>query len=205
MTDPILADLGVSRETEARLRDLETLTQRWSRKINLVAPSDLPDLWMRHILDSAQLVRYAPDKGGTWLDIGSGGGFPGLVLAVLLYESRPDLTMTLVESDGRKSAFLLHAAQALGVAPQIITDRIESLGPQHATVLSARALAPLTDLLAYADRHLAAGGHAVFPKGRSWAQEVAEARREWQFSLTIHPSLTDSEARILVVGGLSRA
>lgn len=205
MTDPILAGLGVSRETEARLREFEALVRKWSRKINLVAAADLPDLWTRHILDSAQLAQYAPGTGGTWLDIGSGGGFPGLVLAILLQETRPDLTLVLVESDGRKSAFLLHAAQTLGVAPRIITDRIESLTPQGAAVVTARALAPLSALLAHAQRHLAPEARAIFPKGRNWAQELAEARREWQFSLTTHPSLTDPEARILVVGGLSRA
>lgn len=194
----------VSCETEQRLRQLAALVEKWSRGINLVARADLPDIWSRHILDSAQLAVLAPRHAKTWLDLGAGGGFPGLVLAVIFAESRPEIEMTLVESDGRKSAFLHHAAAELGIEPRILTARIEALPPQAAAIVSARALAPLTVLLGHAERHLAVGGRAIFPKGRSWAEEVADARREWQFSVAAHPSLTDSEARILVVEGLSR-
>lgn len=200
--------VDVSCETTARLRQFAVLVEKWSRKINLVAPDDLPQLWSRHILDSAQLADLAPETAFghaiNWLDLGAGGGFPGLVLAVIFADSRPDITVTLVESDGRKAAFLHQAAAQLGVAVTIHTARAENLAPQGADIVSARALAPLNVLLAHVRRHLAPGGRAIFPKGRNWADEVANARQEWQLSLTTRPSLTDPEARILVVEGLSR-
>ncbi|MBW7921645.1 MAG: 16S rRNA (guanine(527)-N(7))-methyltransferase RsmG [Rubellimicrobium sp.] len=205
MSDRVPVGSGVSRETEARLRRFAELVLKWSGRINLVAPGDLPDLWQRHVVDSMQLAPLAPASGGDWLDIGSGGGFPGLVLAILFDDSRPDITMTLVEADRRKAAFLHHAAQALDLRVRILTARSEAVDPQGAAVVSARALAPLAVLLGHAARHLAPGGRGVFPKGRAWQQEVAKAREEWQFSLTTRSSLTDPEARILVVEGLSRA
>jgi len=205
VSTPLPAGLDVSCETEARLRHFATLVEKWSRRINLVSPVDLPQIWNRHILDSVQLARFAPDPARSWLDLGSGGGFPGLVLAILFREHRPGLAVTLVESDRRKAAFLHYAAQELGIAPRILTDRAEELAPQGADVLSARALASLTALLAHAARHLAPDGIAVFPKGRNWQAEVDEAHRHWQFALAIHDSLTDHEARILIAGGVSRA
>lgn len=205
MTENVLAALNVSRETQERLRLFEALVQKWSQKINLVSSADLPALWQRHILDSAQLARFTPDSARNWMDIGTGGGFPGLVLALLHQETHPELSFTLVESDGRKSAFLIHAARELGLAPRIITERVESLSPQNADILSARALAPLTTLLTHASRHLSPKGVAIFPKGRTWQEELADARNQWQFAHTIHESLTDPQARILIVEGLSRA
>lgn len=204
MTDSVLADLDVSRETVERLEHFGTLVRKWSRRINLISPADLPDLWTRHILDSAQLARFAPDTRASWVDIGSGGGFPGLVLAILFQERRPGVALTMVESDGRKAAFLHHAANELGVTVRVITQRLESLDPLGADVLSARALAPLPTLLSHAERHLAPDGIAIFPKGRTWAGELVEARRNWQFELAIHESLTDDQARILIIEGLSR-
>jgi len=204
VTDDILTALDVSRETVERLRRFEALAGKWSRRINLVSSADLPHLWTRHILDSAQLVRFAPESGASWADLGSGGGFPALVLAILFRELRPDMTVTLVESDGRKAAFLHHATAELGLAVRIITQRLESIRPLDADVLSARALAPLSTLLSHAERHLSPDGVAIFPKGRNWSEELAEARRNWQFELAIHESLTDVQARILIIEGLSR-
>lgn len=204
MTDGFLADLAVSRETAERLDQFGTLVQKWSRRINLVSPADLPHLWTRHILDSAQLAQFAPDTAARWVDLGSGGGFPGLVLAILFQERRPDIGITLVESDGRKAAFLHHAANELGLTARVVTQRLESLEPLGADVLSARALAPLPVLLSHAERHLSPDGIAIFPKGRSWADELAEARNNWQFEVAIHESLTDDQARILIIEGLSR-
>lgn len=195
----------VSRETEARLYTLATMLQRWSAAINLVAPSTLDDLWRRHVADSAQLFPLQPAGARHWADLGSGAGFPGLVIAALACEKAPHLRITLVESDKRKGAFLTAAAAALGIAPDIVMARAESLPPLGADVLSARALAPLTQLMPLVERHLADGGRAIFPKGRGHAAELAEALETWNASVQKIPSRTDADAVILCMEGVSRA
>ncbi|MCC7320082.1 MAG: 16S rRNA (guanine(527)-N(7))-methyltransferase RsmG [Rubellimicrobium sp.] len=197
--------LDVSRETDERLRALASLIVRWTRKINLIAPDTISTIWDRHIRDSAQLVRFAPATTTSWVDLGSGAGLPGLVVATILSGINPDATVTLIESDRRKAAFLEVAKQELSLTVEIRSDRAESLPPLRADVLSARALAPLGGLLALASRHLSPSGLAIFPKGRTWEQEVAEARQRWQFGLAIHDSLTDHQARILLIKGISLA
>lgn len=193
----------VSRETVDRLRHLESLLQKWNPAINLVSRSTLPHAWDRHILDSAQLFMLAPETANSWVDLGSGGGFPGLVVACLAAERRPDMAVTLIESDRRKATFLQQAARDLGLAPRIIVQRIEEAAPQAADIVSARALAALPLLLSFADRHLGAGGLCLFPKGANWREEVEAARKDWHFDLTTHPSETDPLAVILAVKALS--
>jgi 16S rRNA (guanine527-N7)-methyltransferase len=141
---------------------------------------------------------------GHWVDLGSGGGFPGIVIAIRAAEEAPDLRITCIESDGRKAAFLMTAARDLGLAVTVLTERAEGAEPQSADVVSARALAPLTDLMPLAQRHLAPHGFAIFPKGARHAMEVAEARVHWGFELTEWPSRTDPEARILKVEAITR-
>ncbi len=189
---------AVSRETEAALAAFAALVRRWTPAINLVAPSTLPDLDHRHIADSAQLLPLAPTGWTHWADLGSGGGFPGIVIAILA-RGRSDAHVTLVESDQRKATFLRTAARELGLAVTVHAARAESLLPLNADVLTARALAPLSQLLPLAHRHLRPGGTALFPKGRRHAQETAEARQTWHFDLTEHPSQTDPEGRILQI------
>lgn len=188
----------VSRETEAALSAFAALVRRWNPAINLVAPSTLADLDSRHIADSAQLLPLAPPGWTHWADLGSGGGFPGLVIAILARD-RPESRVTLVESDQRKATFLRTAARELSLPVTVHTTRAEQLAPLGANVLSARALAPLAQLLPFAHRHLRPGGTALFPKGRRHAEEVAEARRTWHFDLTEHSSQTDPEGRILQI------
>lgn len=200
-----LAALDVSRETTERLDAFVALLAKWNPAINLVSRATLADVWMRHILDSGQLWRHAPDGIKSWVDLGTGGGFPGLVVAVLAAETRPELRVTLVESDLRKSAFLSSAIQKMGLTTTVCAERSESLMPLGADVLSARALAPLTELLAHAERHLAQGGRAFFPKGASHAEEIAEALERWRFSVQKIPSRTESEAVILSIGDIARA
>lgn len=189
--------LNVSRETLRRLEQLAGLVVQWSAKINLVSKASGQDLWKRHILDSAQVYSLKPDCSAHWLDIGSGGGFPGLVVAVLADENCPDLKVTLVESDQRKAVFLREAARQLGLSANIIRARIEDLQPLDADILSARALAPLPILCSYADIHLNKTGVALFQKGQNHVAEVLEARRNWTFTLTTHASRTDPAAVIL--------
>lgn len=195
--------LDVSRETRARLEVLLNLTARWTRRINLVSTDSLRDGWRRHILDSLQVHRAAP-AATHWADLGTGGGYPGLVIAILEAERDAPARVTLVESDARKCAFLRTALRECGAAADVLPSRIEALPPLGADVISARALAPLDRLLAYADRHLAPGGTAVFPKGARWRDEVAQAERNWRFKATAIPSITESDAVLLRIGEISR-
>lgn len=205
MTTPLLAGLDVSRETTERLRALAELVTRWTGTINLVARSSLPDIWQRHILDSAQLVLLAPENPTSWVDLGSGGGFPGLVIGILAAEKWPGMSCLLIESDQRKATFLRSATRELGLDLRVLDDRIEAVPPQDAAVVSARALAPLDRLLPLVHRHLAGYGVALLPKGRAAADEIARAQREWRFALAIHDSLTDHDARILRIERIERA
>lgn len=199
---------AVSRETVGRLELYADLLRTWQRTINLVAPSTLGDVWLRHFADSAQLVASAGASAkAKWVDIGSGAGFPGLVVAILRAEHGGALPMTLVESDTRKAAFLSEVARRTGVVVDIRAKRIENDATRFnlppAEVVSARALAPLPRLLDLAAPYLAPGGHAVFLKGRDWEREVGEARRGWSFTLDARPSVTDPEARVLVLGDIA--
>ncbi len=195
----------VSRETMQALRELDALVRHWTPAINLISKASVPLIWDRHIVDSAQLFPYCPAGARRWLDFGSGAGFPGLVIAVLAKEGRPDLKLSLVEADARKSTFLRHAAKALGLSVEVITDRIESISAANADVVSARAVASLSDLLPYAARHLAPGGVAFFPKGARHLEEVATARRGWLFDVDSHPSLSEPGAAILIIRNIERA
>lgn len=193
----LLPDLVVSRETEAKLRHLVSLVEKWNPHINLVSTGSLGEIWPRHVLDSAQLFHHLPLGARHWADLGSGGGFPGLVICILAQEFAPQLRMTLVESDQRKATFLRTVARELKLSAEILTTRIQETAPLEADVLSARALAPLTELLQYSRLHLANSGIGLFLKGRTVNQEIAVARQSWHFDLASLPSMTDPEAQIL--------
>lgn len=200
-----VAELSVSRETTEALEQFSALVERWNSAINLVGKATVPDLWNRHIVDSAQLFARCPPEAKLWLDLGSGGGFPGIVIAVLARELQPRLKVALVESDIRKATFLRESCRALRLTAVIHNIRIESLPPQHADVVSARALAPLNVLLLYAERHLAKSGLALFPKGAQHDQEILETSREWSFEHVCTPSLSDDKAAILEIRNIRRA
>ncbi len=189
--------LGVSRETEHRLLRFADLLGHWTRRVNLVAPSTVDHLWERHILDSAQVCAIAPRTAGLWLDIGSGGGLPGLVCALVAQDILPDTRFALVESDRRKCAFLSTCAREFGLDASIHAARIEDLPPQGALIVSARALAPLTRLFALAQPHAGPAATFLFPKGVRHTTEIAEAQETWRFTATAHASITDPAARIL--------
>jgi 16S rRNA (guanine527-N7)-methyltransferase len=199
-----LPGLDVSRETMERLERYEALLRKWNPTINLVSRATLDDIWARHFVDSAQLLRAAPSGATSWVDLGSGGGFPGLVIAILAQQLRPGLTVTLVESDLRKAAFLREAAREAGVSVTIKAERAETLTHCKADVISARALAPLTDLLALAERHLRPAGLCLFLKGARVDAEVAEALETFRFTLQKIPSQSDPMAVVLSVGGITR-
>lgn len=209
MLDPsggIRGALGydVSRETHDRLQTHLALLEKWNPRINLVARGTLADAWGRHILDSAQVFAAAPVAAGKWLDFGTGGGFPGLVCAILAAELRPDLTFTFVESDGRKAAFLRTAVAETGVNAEIHAERIEALPPQQAAIISARAVAALPELLGYARPHLDPAGSCLFPKGARHDDEITLARQHWRFKIRTIPSITEEKAVILVLGDIER-
>lgn len=203
--DLSVGSVDVSRETFEALQTYEALVLRWTPAINLVSKNTVAELWNRHIADSAQVFAAVPTGSvRSWVDLGSGGGFPGLVVAILAQELQPGLQVTLVESDLRKATFLRQAAQTLKLSVVVHSARIETLAPQEADVLSARALAPLSDLLSYAERHLRTGGAAVFPKGARFASELEDARKLWTFDVDTQPSLSDSEAALLVIRNIHR-
>jgi len=194
MSDPRqkLSALGVSRETIGRLESYAELLTRWQARINLVGPDTLPDLWTRHILDSAQLWPLLPPEARRLADLGSGAGFPGLVLAIL---GAPDVH--LVESDARKCAFLREAARITDTRVTILNRRIEQVEPLEADIVTARALAPLSRLLDWAAPHLAKGGQCLFLKGRGAEDELTATAKEWKIGHRRIPSLTDPEGVVL--------
>ncbi len=196
--------LDVSRETAGRFEEYAGLLRIWNPRINLVSRQTLADLETRHFADSAQLLALAPPEATTWADLGSGAGFPGLVVAILAAELRPALRVTLVESDQRKAVFLRTVAQRTGVSVTVHAARIEALPPLSADILSARALAPLTVLLDHASRHLASSGTALFPKGAGWRAEVEEALERWRFRCDNLSSATSPEGAILRIGEIYR-
>ena len=195
----------VSRETSERLKTFEALVHKWNPAINLVSRNSLAQLRERHILDSIQVYKAAPHNFDHWVDLGSGGGFPGIVIAILAAEAFPTQRATLIESDTRKAMFLRTALRETGVPATVLAERIEVAEPQNAQIVSARALADLTDLLGYAARHLAPEGVAIFPKGATWRDEVEAAKSQWNFSMEVVTSKLDPDAAILSITGVSRA
>lgn len=203
-SDP-LDRLNVSRETLDRLHQFETLVRKWSPRINLVSRTTLTSVWERHILDSAQIFDFAPADTRLWMDIGAGGGFPGIVVGILGADLAPDLRVTLVESDLRKCVFLRTAARELDLNISVINDRAESIEAQGADVISARALASLDTLLELSYRHLARNGTMIFPKGRDHEAELRKALETWRFHCEKIPSATDEAAVILRLTEIERA
>jgi 16S rRNA (guanine527-N7)-methyltransferase len=195
--------IPVSHETAVRLDLFAALLQRWQKAVQLVAASSLPKLWTRHIADSLQLLDIAP-AARIWADLGSGGGFPGLVLAIALAE-RSGALVHLIESNSRKAAFLREAARATQAPVKIHGERIESVAKRIAgevEIVTARALAPLPRLLELAAPILAAGAQGIFLKGQDVDNELTEAAKSWSIQAKILPSRTDSRGRIVVVEGV---
>lgn len=189
----------VSRETEARLRHYEALLKKWQKAINLVGPATLPDAWERHFIDSAQLIALLPDGAKTLYDLGSGAGFPGLVLAMLC----PELNVTLIESDHKKAAFLSTVSHETKTPVKILTMRIEQAAESLPApdLVSARALASLSELLTYIRPWAVMRPNltCLFPKGAQADAEIEAAQRLASFSLHRTPSLTDRNAQILTL------
>ena len=199
------AAANVSRETMDRLERYAALLEKWNRAINLVARGSLSDLWRRHMLDAAQLWPLLPPSLGRprrILDIGSGAGFPGLVLAIM-GAAEGDAEVHLVEADKKKAAFLREAARIAGASITLHNQRIESLGPFPVDAVTARACAPLPRLLDYVAPFLRQHQSGrpppvgIFLKGRNVDRELTEARKKWKIQAELFPSCTDDMAKIL--------
>ena len=193
----------VSRETVERLEIYADLLATWQRAVNLVAPGTLPEVWHRHFADSAQLLAFAPADVCHWLDLGSGAGFPGLVVAILLADPRKGAKVTLVESDVRKGAFLREVARQTEAPVEILSTRIEKLPTQNSIgrvdVVSARALAPMARLIELAEPFMDDQTVGLFPKGREAEVEVRDGLDASRFVCRLVPSLTDDQGRIAIV------
>ena len=220
--DAVVRHFDVSRETCGRLEVYADLLRHWQKVQNLVAPSTLEVVWTRHMADSLQLLALAPEAR-TWMDLGSGAGFPGMVIAIALSESgvRRSLTSAsggagltparpprvhLVESNARKCAFLAEVARKTRAPVEIHGERIEFLVEKRriesVDVVTARALAPLGKLLGFAHPFLSAGTQCLFLKGRDVTHEIEEAREHWTFEARLVPSLTDAHGRIVCLSAV---
>ncbi|GAA4474920.1 16S rRNA (guanine(527)-N(7))-methyltransferase RsmG [Gluconacetobacter asukensis] len=187
------ADLG------PRLECFAEILTRWNGRINLVSPRDLPHLWDRHIADSLQLASLIP-PGARLADLGSGGGFPGLIIAIAT-----DAEVTLIESDQRKAAFLREAARAAGARVTVLARRIEEVDIPPVQVVTARALAALPQLLEWSSRLLAPDGFCLFLKGRNVDDELTSAAADWHMAVSRLPSRTNADGTILKLGEITRA
>ncbi len=202
----LFEDIGVSRETFCRLERYAELLRKWNSSLNLVSGRTLDAVWSRHFLDSAQLLPLASKRSPeTWADLGSGGGFPGMVAAMLALDQIPGLCVSLIESNSRKCAFLENVSRETSTSVRVVNSRAEDMDGACFDIVSARAVAPLQELLPLASHLLRGRGVCLFLKGRGHASEVADARRTWEFSLSEFPSLTDREARILEIECMSRS
>ncbi len=185
--------LNVSRETLERLKVYETMLRIWQNKINLVGPSTLDDVWRRHFLDSGQLCKFL-GKATTVADFGSGGGFPGLVVAII-----SDLPVVMVESDKRKAVFLREVSRETSANTEIIEDRIENIKARPAEALTVRALAPVAKLLNTLEPWVSPGGVCYFLKGLTVEDELTDAMKYWDINYDIIPSLSDPLGSILCI------
>ena len=191
---------GVSRETLARLQLYVELLVAWNRRINLVGPRTLGDVWRRHILDSAQLRPLIPPSARILVDLGSGAGLPGLILAIL---GVPEVH--LVEADQRKCAFIREAARVTGTPVTLHAQRLEKITGIRADLVTARAFAPLPNLLDQAENLVDTHSILLFLKGKTVGEELTEAAKGWKMRATLHPSVSDPSGTVLRLEQVIRA
>ena len=196
--------LGVAGEDLERLRAYVALLEKWQAKINLVGAGSLKDVWRRHILDSAQLGPLLPPGAKSIADIGCGAGFPGLVLAILAGQFGINAEIHLIESNGRKCAFLREANRITGAGAKIHHSRAEKLSNFSTDVIIARAVASLDELLEYADSMLKKDGQCLFLKGEKWREELTKAQKNWIINESTIQSLSDSSGMILKLEAIAR-
>jgi 16S rRNA (guanine527-N7)-methyltransferase len=190
---------GLGAAAQARLLAFAALLTRWNPTIGLVSAQDIANLWPRHIEDALQLVPHMPAHASRAIDLGSGGGFPGLILALVT-----EVHFDLIEADSRKAAFLQEAVTITKASATVHARRIEGIGLKPRALVTARALAPLPKLLELSRPLLAEGGVCLFHKGQQTDSEVAEAREDWVMDLQRLPSRTSASGQILRISGLRR-
>jgi 16S rRNA (guanine527-N7)-methyltransferase len=203
--DILSNQLNVSRETMDDLQKLVFLLEKWNKTINLVSKSTIEQVWARHILDSAQMWQFRPENLKTWVDLGSGGGFPGLVVAILAKTDAPTAVFHMIESDARKCAFLRNVSRETFINSKIHTCRIESADSIPADVVSARALASVDALFDYSQKFLSKNAYCLFLKGQTCATEVENARDAWKFQSETTKSMSNSHGAILKAWNIKRA
>lgn len=200
VADGVLAPIvDVSRETLDRLGAFQSTLLKWTQRINLISRNTADQVWQRHIADSAQLFPLAGDNWRQWVDLGSGGGFPGIVIAILSVEKAPGATVHLIESDQRKCIFLKTVSRELELPVTIHHRRIDAVDPFPADIISARALASVSDLLAMARPFTNSDTRLLLMKGAGLDSELTQAEARWHIEADKIPSLTDPSARILSV------
>lgn len=193
---------GVSRETLGRVHSYLAVLDAWRERINLIGPGEGRHLWRRHVLDSLQLIAQISGDALKIVDLGSGAGFPGLLIACAVAE-RDGAWVTLVEKSVRKSQFLEAAIAELGLPARVQNVRIEDAPREKFDLLTARALAPLPKLLGYGYAWLKPSGKALLMKGKDAEAELAEARKDWAFDMSDRASLSSSEGRVLTISSIS--
>lgn len=193
--------VDVSRETLAKIEQIVELLDDWRQRINLIGPREMEHIWRRHVLDSLQLVPHIPTDART-VDLGSGSGFPGLVLGAALTE--PSAEIVMIETVGKKCTFLREAISHAGLKARVRQARVENVRDIEAACVIARAFAPLPKLFDYAEKWLANGAIGVFPKGRRWQEELTRTQESWTFAYDVIPSISGGDGVILKVSEVSR-
>ena len=192
---------NVSRETFQELKTYEASLHEWQNKFNLVSKSSLEESWQRHFLDSIQLYSLIPDDAKLLYDLGSGAGFPGMVIAVMAKGRTPSLKVKMIESITKKTLYLKHVAEITKTDVEVINERIEKLKPEKADVITSRALASLAELFALVEKFCGPKTKCIFPKGRKHQEEITEAKTKWSFDCEVLPS---EDGVILIVTNLRR-
>lgn len=198
----VIKKYNVSRETTKKLESYQTLVKEWNGKFNLISKSTENTIWERHIVDSLQLIKFITPKDKVLLDLGSGAGFPGIVLAIACQEMYPDLKIKLVESIGKKASFLQEVNKTLNLNMEIYKERIENLKIGKVDVITSRALASLPKLLEYAKPFCSNSTKLIFLKGEKWVQEQDEARKKWMYECEVSDSDTSEYGKILRISDL---
>ncbi|MBO6288986.1 MAG: 16S rRNA (guanine(527)-N(7))-methyltransferase RsmG [Alphaproteobacteria bacterium] len=188
-----IKNLGIGEQEYLKLQNFVALLAEWNEKMNLVSKNSFADVWVRHVLDSAQLITYLPKNLKHLVDIGSGAGFPAIVLAILVERIIPEAKLTLVESITKKTVYLNDVVQKLGLKNvEIINDRVENIGKntvfKDVDVITARAVAQLDVLCSYAKHIGNANTKLLLLKGQKWAEEDTLAQNHWQYDLTMYPN-----------------
>ena len=191
--------LNVSRETLNGFYEYESLLSKWNEKINLVSKNTLMDIWERHFLDSGQIIKHVEASGKRWVDVGSGAGFPGLVVALLLRDRKIDCDLVLVEKNPKKGFFLKEVIRKLNLTVEVVNDNIDTLEPLNADILTARAFSELNNLIEIAFRHRKKEGICLFLKGENYRIELDKTLNYWFFDYDIVGSLSSSSGKIIRV------